>query len=141
MTLHRDLAPSAALVLLGAYALWETLSMSTFGAIFPRLAGSGLLLGGIALAVRTLWQSPPATRPPGGLRRPILFLLLLLGWAILLPVTGFVPTSIAGALLAMVLAFDARPRARSILIQSAALIGVVLMVALLFGRLLMVPLP
>ncbi|KIT16243.1 tripartite tricarboxylate transporter TctB family protein [Jannaschia aquimarina] len=138
---HRDLLPSVVLILLGAYALWETLAMSTFGAIFPRLAGFGLLLGGIALAVRAVWRNPPVTRPHGDLARPLLFLALLLGWAILLPVTGFVPTSIGGAILAMALAFEERPAARSVLAQSAALVGVVVLVALLFGRLLLVPLP
>ena len=138
---HRDLIPAAALILIGAWALWDTRDMSTFGAIFPQLASGGMLIGGLALAGRAILLAPPVRIPEGELMRPLLLLALLLVWAVMLPITGFIATSIAAALVTMLLSTETRPTTRGILIESGSLIVIVLAVALLFGQVLQVQLP
>ena len=138
---HRDLIPALALILLGAWALWQTLEMSVLGAVFPRLAGGGMLIGGLAIGLRALLLVPPVRIPEGELVRPLLLLALLLIWAVLLPYTGFVATSICGAILAMFLAADDRPSPRSVAVQGVSLALLVGLVALLFGEVLMGKLP
>ena len=138
---HRDLIPALALILIGGWALWETQEMSVLGAVFPRLAGAGMLLGGLLLAGRAIVLAPPARVPEGGLLRPVLFLALLLAWAVLLPVTGFVATSVVASILAMLLSAEDRPTPRSALIQAAALVAIVILLALVFGQVLKVKLP
>ncbi|GFE67050.1 tripartite tricarboxylate transporter TctB family protein [Litoreibacter roseus] len=140
-TLHRDLPPGLVLIGLGSWALWETLTMSVLGAVFPRLAGSGMLVGGVILCIRALWRAPPVQPPEGELTRPLLFLALLLGWAVMLPITGFVLTSVCAALLAMFLSADEKFDAKTAAIQAISLAALVGVAALLFGQILMVNLP
>lgn len=139
--MHRDVAPALILILLGAWALWQTLEMSVLGAVFPRLAGIGMLLGGLTLGARALILRPATSLQEGELTRPLLLLALLLAWAVLLPVTGFVLTSIVAATVAMLIGADERPSLKSALSQIAAIVVTVSVLALLFGQVLMVNLP
>ncbi|WP_299687871.1 tripartite tricarboxylate transporter TctB family protein [uncultured Tateyamaria sp.] len=139
--LHRDIAAAAGLLALGGYALWEAQSMSVFGAIFPQLAGAGMVLGAILLALRALIWSPALPTNTGTVLRPLLMLAALAAWAILLPVTGFVATSVVGAGVCMIIAQQHAVPFRTLALQGAGLTALVLLVALLFGRLLNVPLP
>lgn len=139
--LHRDIAASAGLLALGGYALWEAQSMSVFGAIFPQLAGGGMVLGAVLLALRAVIWTPAVPADTATILRPLLMLAALAGWAILLPITGFVATSVVGAGLCMLIAQQHSVPARTLALQFAGLCGLVLLVALLFGRLLNVPLP
>ena len=138
---HRDLAPSAALLGAGGYALWEALDMTTFGAVFPMLAGGGMVLGGLALAARAVLFVPEVPAPVGTVSRPLLLLATLLLWAILLPITGFVPTSAVAVLVVMAIAQQDSAPINTLLLQAAALIALVGIVAVVFGTLLNVPLP
>ncbi|WP_375573264.1 tripartite tricarboxylate transporter TctB family protein [Ahrensia marina] len=139
--LHRDMLPALVLFAFGAYAMWEATSMSVMGRVFPTLASVGLLLGSLALAVRAfLWQPAPVFAV-GTVARPLLLLAVLLGWALFLPVVGFVPVSIAGALLISLVAEQERRTRRSLLTQAAALIALVVFIALVFGQVLKVNLP
>lgn len=138
---HRDIAAAGMLLVLGAYALWEAREMSVFGAIFPQLAGAGMVLGAVLLALRAVIWSPPVPRDNGTVLRPLLMLGALAAWAVLLPVLGFVPTSIIGAGLCMLIAQQEAVSLRVLAVQFAGLAALVLLVALLFGRLLNVPLP
>ncbi|NSX53758.1 tripartite tricarboxylate transporter TctB family protein [Parasulfitobacter algicola] len=95
--LHRDLVPGIALLVLGGYMLWEARQMSVFGAIFPQLAGAGMVLCALAMVLRAWIVSPASAPPDGALLRPILMLATLLGWAVILPLLGFIPTSLIGA--------------------------------------------
>jgi hypothetical protein len=133
--------PALVLLAFGAYAMWEATSMSVMGRVFPTLASVGLLLGSLALAVRAfLWQPAPVFAV-GTVARPLLLLGVLLGWALFLPVVGFVPVSIAGALLITLVAEQERRTHRNLLIQAAALIALVVFIALVFGQVLKVNLP
>lgn len=139
--LHRDLVPAIGLFAIGGYALWEAREMSVFGAIFPQLAGAGLVLGAVALAVRATVFAPDVPPNEGTLGRPILMLASLLGWAILLPVLGFVPTSLIGVGLCMMIAQQTRVSVQTLLLQFAGLAALVLLMVVIFGQLLNVPLP
>lgn len=140
---HRDLVPALILLILGGYGLWEAAGMSTLGRVFPSLASLGLILGALALIGRGVLGGETVAPAVTGssVLRPMLLLAILAGWAVLLPVTGFVATSIVGALLSMAVAEHDRPGARSRAIQAASLIGLVLLLALIFGRVLLVNLP
>lgn len=139
--LHRDLVPSGLLMIVGSYALWEAARMTTFGAVFPTLAGCGLVFGGAALGVRAMIWRPEFRMQEGGLRRPLLLLAALLVWAILLPVTGFVATSILAALIVMRITQQTPLSMRSYLIRGLGLSLMVCVVAFIFQQLLNVPLP
>lgn len=139
---HRDLVPALILLTLGGYGLWEAAGMSTLGRVFPTLASLGLILGALALMARgLLGGADVAPAAAGPILRPMLLLAILAGWAFLLPVTGFVATSIVGTLLCMAVAEHDRPGAKAWAVQVASLIGLVLLLALVFGRILLVNLP
>lgn len=144
-TLFRDVLPALVLIALGGYALWEATGMTTLGRVFPTLASLGLILGGVALIARAAFATPVtagnAQAASGPILRPLLLLAVLAGWAVLLPVTGFVLTSAAGALAIMAIAEQERPGVKSLVIQAASLIVLVLFLAVVFGRILMVNLP
>ncbi|MBO6674782.1 MAG: tripartite tricarboxylate transporter TctB family protein [Rhizobiales bacterium] len=138
---HRDMLPALVLFALGAYAMWEANAMSVMGRVFPTLASMGLLLGSIALATRAfIWQPAPVFAV-GTVARPLLLLAVLIGWAVFLPVVGFVPVSIAGALLVSLVAEQEQRTRRGLLIQAAGLITLVMLIALVFGQFLKVNLP
>ena len=119
---HRDIVPAVVLILFGGWVLWQTLEMSVLGAVFPRLAGIGMLLGGITLGLRAIFAAPASPVPEGQVLRPLLLMLVLLAWAILLPPIGFVPTSILGAIAVMFLSMEDPPALRGAVIQVVAVI-------------------
>ncbi len=139
--LHRDIAAASGLLVIGGYALWEARQMSVFGAIFPQLAGAGMVLGAILLLIRAIVWAPAVPQADGTLLRPLLMLAALAGWAILLPIFGFVPVSLVGAGVCMLIAQQTMVPMRVLALQFAGLAGLILLVAVLFGRLLNVPLP
>ncbi len=139
--LHRDLIPAIGLFIFGSYALWEAREMSVFGAIFPQLAGGGLVLGALTLALRAVVLAPVTTPAKGTLLRPILMLASLFGWSVLLPVLGFIPTSLIGAGLCMLIAQQTKVPPKTLAFQFVGLVGLVLLMAIIFGQLLNVPLP
>lgn len=138
---HRDLVPAIALIVVGTYALWEATGMTTFGAVFPTLAGGGLVLGGAALTLRAIFWEPETQRVDGGVLRPLVLLAALLIWALLLPITGFVATSILAALVVMRVTQQTPLPLKSYLMRGTGLCIMVGFVALIFQQLLNVPLP
>jgi len=139
--LHRDLLPSLVLFALGGYAMWEASTMSVMGRVFPTLASLGLLLGSLALAFRAVWWQPAPVFSVGTVRRPLALLSVLFGWALLLPVIGFVPVSMAGVFLVSLVAEQEQRHRRGLFIQGAALVALVLFIAVVFGQVLKVNLP
>ncbi len=139
--LHRDLIPAIGLFIFGSYALWEAREMSVFGAIFPQLAGGGLVLGALTLALRAVVFAPVTTPAEGTLLRPVLMLASLFCWSVLLPVFGFIPTSLIGAGLCMLIAQQTKVSPKTLAFQFVGLVGLVLLMAMIFGQLLNVPLP
>lgn len=140
-TFHRDTVPSVVLLITGIYMLWKASSMTTFGAVFPTLAGGGIVLGGLALGSRAIMWQQDSQPPEGAVLRPLLLLTALLVWAILLPISGFVVTSMVAALVVMGLTQLEPLPARSYLVQGIALTAMVGLVAFVFQHLLNVPLP
>lgn len=139
--LHRDMLPAGVLFALGAYAIWEASTMSVMGRVFPTLASMGLLVCSIALAIRALFWQPAPVLAVGTVARPLALLAVLFGWALLLPLIGFLPVSIAGVLLVSLVAEQEQRTRRGLLIQAAALVALVLFIALIFGQVLKVNLP
>lgn len=133
--------PPVILMVCGACILYEATLMSTFGAIFPALAGVGIILGSLALMGRIALRLPDTRPPPERGMHALLLLAILLAWAVLLPVIGFIPACILGAAATMFLAQDEKAAPRVLAIRSAGLLVTILAVALLFSRGLNVPLP
>jgi len=134
---------TAPLILLavGGYVLYEATSMTAFGAIFPRLAGIGLVLGSLALLARAALGKPDMRPAPDKAAPAVLLLATLMGWALLLPIIGFVPACLIGAALTMALAEPSMPRFRELALRGGGLILTILAIATLFSRGLNVPLP
>ncbi|EBA12637.1 tripartite tricarboxylate transporter TctB family protein [Roseobacter sp. CCS2] len=139
--MHRDIAAALGLLIVGAYALWEAREMSVFGAIFPQLAGAGMVLGAILLALRAAIWIPDVPQNDGAILRPLLMLAALASWAVLLPILGFVPTSLIGAGACMLIAQQDPLPLRTRALHFAGLATLVVSVAFLFGYLLNVRLP
>ncbi len=138
---YRDALPASILVLIGGFFLFEARSMSTFGAVFPMLAGGGMMLGGLALFARTLMFELEAHRPNGTFGRPLLLLLALLLWALALPVLGFALSSTVAALLVILIATQERPSAKTLALQVIGVVILIAVITVVFGTLLKVQLP
>lgn len=108
-------------------------------AAFPYLAALLLALGGLALLTEGGWGSvepdPEEARPTFSGHRVLLCALSFVGYALLLPVLGFVPAT-TGAFAAMAVLFGGRLRPG--LLAGLAFSGVLF---LLFVRVLGMPLP
>lgn len=93
---YGGMAFAAAFILLGVWALLETREMSSLAAVFPRTIASAMIvfaIGYIVLAVlRPLLARP--SRPFESTPRRVLLGILLLAWILLMPVLGFVTTSL-----------------------------------------------
>jgi hypothetical protein len=133
--------PPIILLAVGIYVLVEAASMSAFGAIFPRLAGLGIILGSLALLVRIALNRPESRPEPDHAKRALLLLATLLIWALMLPVIGFIPACLLGAAATMFLAEPNYPGHRVLAIRAAGLCATIILIALLFSRGLNVPLP
>lgn len=138
---HRDVIPSLVFVLLGGFFIFEARSMTTFGAVFPMLAGGGMLIGGLALCGRAVLFDPISQRPVGTFGRPLLLLLVLLLWALALPMIGFAESALLAAVTVILVATQETPRAKTIAAQILGVAILIAVITLIFGTLLKVQLP
>ncbi|WP_420414033.1 tripartite tricarboxylate transporter TctB family protein [Roseibium sp.] len=137
----RSILPLAFFAAAGVYGLYEAQGMTDFGAIFPRFASGVIVLASAAQLIQHLRGKEAAGYGSGTLLRPLLLLAVLLGWALLLPVLGFVPTSLLGAGLAWLIASQEPKPLKTRVLQASSLAALVLVVDFVFGQLLLVPLP
>lgn len=137
----RQALPALTLFFAGVYILFEAASMTQFGAVFPRLAGGGLIIGSSVLLAKLAMGKPDQLTRPDRTGRALLLLVALMAWAVLLPVIGFVPACLVGAAATMTLADPKPPSLRVLARRSAGLLVLILAVAVLFSRVLNVPLP
>ena len=126
----------------GIFALHAADEMTTFGSIFPRFASDVIVVGSAALLVQALFfqrAAVAATSPASG--RAWLLALLLLAWALLLPITGFVVTSLLGSAGVLAISQLGKPTWQSLLLQAGSSAAFVFTAAFIFDALLNVPLP
>ncbi len=138
---HRDIVPSFVFVFLGGFMIFEARSMSTFGAVFPMLSGAGMLLGGLALCVRAILFNPLSRAPAGTVGRPLLLLLVLMLWAVALPLIGFAQSALLAGLIVILIATQETAVAKTIVAQFLGVAVLIAAITLIFGTLLKVQLP
>lgn len=145
MAPHRDLtgaALAAALAVLAVGALWTAQSFSAFGSIFPRTAGSALLVSSLAVVWRTL-RARPATLPARwqGAGRGMALVLVMAAWIAALEWAGFAASSAAAFVLLALLTLGQRPTLRQAVLGALATAVLVVGLQLVFERVLSVRLP
>jgi hypothetical protein len=131
----------------GVLAVVESLGMTMLGAIFPRTVGGvliGLALVQVALALGgrggqgggegadTSWD---------GLGRRLALVAIMLAWAILFPLVGFVVTSTAAALGLLFVAEHEQPSLATRLVRIAVVVAMVAVFYWLMVRVLYIPMP
>lgn len=136
------LVTAIATLALSAWVLWESEGYSELAAAFPRTVALIMAAASVVLIVRCLLRLQRPTKVEAGsrLHRGAL-LLVLVGWAALIPVVGFLLASVAGfvasALTARYESLSA-PRWAGLLAMAAAAVGVFYG---LFSEILRVPFP
>src|SRR3546814_2906798 len=91
------LLTAMAVLALSAWVLWESESYSELAAAFPRTVALIMAAASVVLIVRCVLrlQRPAEVEAGSRLHRGAL-LLVLVGWAVLIPVVGFFLASVAG---------------------------------------------
>src|SRR3546814_3291460 len=92
-----SLVTSSSVLALSAWVLWESESYSELAAAFPRTVALIMAAASVVLIVRCVLrlQRPAEVEAGSRLHRGAL-LLVLVGWAVLIPVVGFFLASVAG---------------------------------------------
>lgn len=129
-------------IALGIWALLETGGMSRMGAVFPRTVASAMIVfAGAYVLIALLRHGLPTERAAGSAARRVIFLLILLGWVLLLDPLGFFVASVIGfGLVCTVANYDAWHWRRALL-YIAITLAMVGGFQWLFAELLQVPLP
>jgi hypothetical protein len=132
---------------IGLYAVWTSFQMTMLGAIFPRTIGGVLVaLSVIQIGLSLTGRGGQASGEGGdtsldGLGRRIALAAIMIAWAILFPVIGFVATSLVGVI---ALIFVAEHERTTPLMWLVRIILVALMVGgfyWLMVRVLYIPMP
>lgn len=91
------LATAVATLALSGWVIWESEHYSELAAAFPRTVALVMAAASVVLIVRCLlrMQRPAEVEAGSRLHRGAL-LLVLVGWAVLIPVIGFFLASVAG---------------------------------------------
>jgi putative tricarboxylic transport membrane protein len=131
---------------LGGYAVAESYAMTPLGAVFPRTVGA--LMAGLSLVqlVRCLRGRAGPRSGEGGegggsaVRRAAMAAILLV-WALVFPVVGFLVTgTLAGLALLFVAEFEPVPP-RTLALRAAAVVAMVLISWWLMTAVLLIPMP
>lgn len=123
---------AALIAAVAAVMLWETKEFSQFGSIFPRVAGSVMLLGSLFVLARTLLGKGPAgaQRSSSGLVSSVALILVMLVWILVLEWAGFALASWASFVALAFIADGKRPSLRKAALY--AVVGLVLVFGLQF---------
>jgi len=140
-------------ILLGLWVLQQSQSMTAMGSIFPRAIGTAMIVFSICLLIVNLWPrkaardgapAPEETVPPGTAEstpRRLALAGILAAWVLLLPVIGFLVTSVLAFLGILVVSnYDAWTPRRAIGYIATAVV-VVAAFYLLLVEVLLVPMP
>lgn len=123
---------AALIAAVAAVMLWETKEFSQFGSIFPRVAGSVMLLGSLFVLARALLGKGPAgaQRSSSGLVSSVALILVMLVWILVLEWAGFALASWASFVALAFIAGGERPSLRKAALY--AVVGLVLVFGLQF---------
>ncbi len=123
---------AALIAAVAAVMLWETNEFSPFGSIFPRVAGSVMLLGSLLVLGRTLLGKGPggAQRSSSGLLSSVALIVVMLIWILVLEWAGFALASWLGFVALAFIAGGERPSLRTAALY--AVVGLVLVFGLQF---------
>jgi putative tricarboxylic transport membrane protein len=131
----------------GALAVVQSLAMTTLGAIFPRTVG-GVLIGLAAVQIALSLGGrggqgggEGADTSWDGLGRRLTLVAIMLAWAILFPLVGFVVTSVAAALGLLFVAEHEQPPLAMRLLRIAVVVAMVAVFYWLMVRVLYIPMP
>ena len=83
--------------MLGAYVIWEAQRFGQYGAVTPVFVGVGLIALSAALIITSFVLPtliPAIQSPEGSLRKRGILVLLMIVWVAVLPVAGFLLSSI-----------------------------------------------
>lgn len=132
----------------GAYAVWTSLSMTMLGAIFPRTIGAILIGLSMIQVVRALagrggqrsGESAEASNEEGLVRR-LGLVLVMVAWAIVFPLVGFVATSLVAAIALVFLAEHENTPVAIWILRIAVVSAMVMAFYWLMTRVLYIPMP
>ena len=143
--------PGAAVALsflaVGLYAVWTSFAMTALGAIFPRTIGGALMALSVIQIGLSLFGRGGQASGEGreaswdGLTRRLGLAFVMIAWAVLFPVIGFVVTSIVAATALIVLAEHERPSLLTWLVRIAVVLAMVGAFYWLMVRVLYIPMP
>ena len=130
-------------VLLGIWALAQTAQMSPLGTVFPRTVATAMVVFAIACIVQASLRRrrPLATPAAASNLRRVLLVAVMLGWAALLPVFGFIGSSLVATVLLGAVANHEQWTPRRLVVYPATGIAIVGIFYVLFAYVLKVPLP
>jgi putative tricarboxylic transport membrane protein len=130
---RRDVAGmicAAGFILLGLFIVFGARGMSEVGSIFPRTIGLGMVVFSLALVVVSLKGRPAPAKDQaeskGGNLHRLGLAAVMAAWVVLLPMLGFIVSSLAAFLAIMVIADYDRPGPRTWAIWIAWGVGIVL---------------
>lgn len=129
-------------LLVSVYVFWEAQDFSSLGAVFPRFVAGGVGLAALALLVSAmLGGRRPAQREQGSDMRRGALAAALAAWVALIPLAGFLATSLLGFFgVGIIAKFGPWPVRRWLVFMISAAIAVVAL-HFLFAAALDVPLP
>ena len=136
------LAVALGLMILGVLFLVEGASLSAMGGVFPMpIAAIMVVTGVLFVAQRLLRPSRPAERASGDVWRRLAVIAVLLAWAILFPLIGFVVTGIVAFLAIFVIAQHDPWTPRAAITGIAVALVATLVAWWLMARVLYIPMP
>jgi hypothetical protein len=131
---------------LGSFAVAESYGMSALAAVFPRTVGAvmaGLSLVQLARCLRGAGgqRSGEGGSGDGSLVRRAAMAAILLVWALVFPVVGFLVTGTLAGLALMAVAEFERVPPRTLAIRAAAVVAMVFVSWWLMTAVLLIPMP
>ena len=94
---HTNAVAGVVFALIGAYVIWEAQRFGEHGAVTPVFIGVGLIVLSAALVISSFVfpRLVPATQvPTGALKKRGVLVLLMIVWVAVLPIVGFLASSI-----------------------------------------------
>lgn len=138
----RGIYASCAIIAVGASIINVSNGYDTLGAVFPRTIGvSMIVLALVYLVAAALGRGSTVAPLEGSLWRRAGIFAVLLGWALLLEVLGFLTASLLGYCIALLIANFDRWTPRMALTYCCVGVTVVVGLFLVFGQILNVTFP
>ncbi|MBB4003545.1 tripartite tricarboxylate transporter TctB family protein [Aurantimonas endophytica] len=143
---------AAVFVALGAFLILQTDSMSPMGSVFPITVSVAMIVFALALILRNVvlgMRAVPVTAPAEAqpeashesMPRRLLFLLAMIVWIVLIPILGFLVSSVLAYFAIMLVATHDRMSLR----EGATLVVIGLAILTVFylvmARVLLIPMP